>query len=182
MVDTPSPLELSTVEEIPSALEPSLPIVSCVVTPAPSEPSSTQPDSPFSVASPVETSRCHVPASRVKPTRRTENERFEQSLDKVYADFVRFEASKKLPHMEWNGSDFAPQRPAPQPILQVNATIMVSAHKKFGVTWKGSRRGVYQSKLVHGIADTGCQVPLAVLIFLKRLGAPKISSFQLGME
>ena len=140
--------------------------------PALAEPPSMQ--SEPSTSNPIGTNdRETSSARRTTHTRRTESERYEQSLDKVYADFVKFEASRKLPHMEWDGSDFVPQRPAPQPVLRVNATIMVAAHKKFGVAWKGSRRGLFKSKSVDGIADTGCQVPLAGVDFLEEIGCPK---------
>ena len=157
MVEDSPPLAPSMVEENPST-----------------DPSPTRPRPTFAAASSTGTPESEAsPATRTKPSRRSADERLEQSLDKMYADFVKFEASRRLPHMEWNGSDFVPQRPAPQPVLQVNATIMVEAHRKFGVSWKGSRRGIYQSRRVSGIADSGCQVPLAGVDFLESIGCPK---------
>ena len=157
MVEDSPPLAPSMVEENPST-----------------DPSPTRPRPAFAAASSTGTPESEAsPATRTKPSRRSADERLEQSLDKMYADFVKFEASRRLPHMEWNGSDFVPQRPAPQPVLQVNATIMVEAHRKFGVSWKGSRRGIYQSRRVSGIADSGCQVPLAGVDFLESIGCPK---------
>ena len=86
----------------------------------------SSPDPAFSAACSTETTADEAsPVCRSKLTRRNADERYEESLDKMYADFVKFEAARRLPHMEWDGSDFVPQRPAPQPVLQVNATIMV---------------------------------------------------------
>ena len=43
---------------------------------------------------------------------------------------------KKQPHLVWNGSDFAPGRPAPPPKLKIDVTLMRAAHIKFGCYWK----------------------------------------------
>lgn len=110
---------------------------------------------------------------RVRQSRRTTEERCEESLDKVYADFVKYDSKRKQPHMEWDGAKFIPQSPAPQPYVEVNATIMLAAHEKFGISWKGSRRGVYSSRSVEGIADSGCQTCLAGVDFLEKIGCPK---------
>ena len=173
------PLSVSDVGEEPSSTDPPVSITSLIEFPALMKPTPTPSEPEPSTACTTETTdgeattAKHSTAKHKVSTRRTASERYEESLDKVYADFVKFEGSRKLPHMEWNGADFVPQRPAPQPVLRVKATIMVAAHKKFGVVWKGSRRGLFDSKPVDSIADTGCQVPLAGVDFLEEIGCPK---------
>ena len=58
------------------------------------------------------------------------------------------------PHMEWNGAQFVLQTPAPSPKLDVNVSIMHSAHTKLVVNWKGSRKGISQPRVVSAIADS----------------------------
>ena len=77
------------------------------------------------------------------------------------------------PHMEWNGAQFVPQTPAPSPKLDVNVSIMHSAHTKLGVNWKGSRKGIYQPRVVSAITDTGCQTCTAGVEFLEVIACPE---------
>ena len=93
--------------------------------------------------------------------------------DKTFASTLLQEGKKGYPHMEWNGSTFIPQRPAPSPELEVNASIMHSAHKKFGMRWSGSRKGTYKPHAVNAIADTGCQTCTAGVDFLENIGCPQ---------
>ena len=118
--------------------------------------------------------------SRTISTRRNADERYDESMDKMYADFVKFEASGKLPHMEWDGSDFVPQRPAPQPVLQVNATIMVSAHKKFVCLGKEAVVDCIRVERSMASPTVDVRCPWLDLISWKKLGAPKNSSSQLA--
>ena len=95
-------------------------------------------------------------------------------LRKCWIQFMQIcESSRGLPNMEWAGSDFVPTRPASQPAIRVSATIMLAEHKKFGLAWKGSRRGVYHRKLVEGTSDSGSQVPIDGLDFLEKIKCPK---------
>ena len=75
------------------------------------------------------------------------------------------------PHMEWDGQDFVPQPPAPSPFIAVEATMMEAAHKKLGVSWRGSRRGVFNPRQLKGLGDTGCQTCTAGTDFLDQIGA-----------
>ena len=97
----------------------------------------------------------------------------ESSTDKVFADFLKYESSKKQPHMEWDGANFVPTKPRASPTVEVKTTLMVSAHGKFGVKWRGSRKGVYQSKRVDVVADSGCQTCIAGTDLLERIGCPE---------
>ena len=99
--------------------------------------------------------------------------REESSTDKVFADFLRYQISKKQPHMEWDGANFVPTKPRPSPVLEVNTALMLSAHEKFGVKWRGSRKGAYQSKRVKVVADSGCQTCIAGTDLLERIGCPE---------
>ncbi len=93
--------------------------------------------------------------------------------DKAFAATVMRNEKKGYPHMEWDGVMFIPRRPAPSPKLKVNASIMHSAHRKLGVRWKGSRRGIYKPRSVNSIADTGCQTCTAGVNFLEEIGCPQ---------
>ena len=75
--------------------------------------------------------------------------------------------------MEWDGASFVPQRPAPSPKLDVSVSMMHLAHKKFGVTWKGSRKGTYRPTIVPAITDSGCQTCTAGVEFLGEVGCPE---------
>ena len=75
--------------------------------------------------------------------------------------------------MEWNGASFVPQRPAPSPKIDVNVSIMHSAHKKLGVNWCGSRKGSYSPTTVCAVTDSGCQTCTAGVEFLDDIGCPK---------
>ena len=75
---------------------------------------------------------------------------------------------KKQPHLVWNGSDFAPGRPAPPPKLKIDVTLMRAAHRKFGCRWK--EKGWKQSPLmIDAVADTGCQTCTAGTDIIKQL-------------
>ena len=111
--------------------------------------------------------------TRRRRTRKTPAEREESSVDKVFADFLRYDLARKQPHMEWDGARFVPTKPRPSPRVEVNATLMLTAHEKFGMTWKGSRRGVYRSNPVEAVADTGCQTCVAGIDLLEKIGCPE---------
>lgn len=95
------------------------------------------------------------------------------SADKAFAATIRRELRKGYPHMEWDGASFTPQRPAPTPQLEVNVSVMHSAHKKFGVNWCGSRKDAYRPHSVVAITDTGCQTCTAGVGFLEVIGCPQ---------
>ena len=78
-----------------------------------------------------------------------------------------------MPHMEWNGEEFAPKRPKPPPKLNVKVTVMHEAHKKFGVAWNGSRRQINKSHATDAVTDTGCQTCTAGADFLEYIGCPE---------
>ena len=75
--------------------------------------------------------------------------------------------------MEWNGSQFVPQTPAPSPKLDINASIMHSAYTKLGVNWKGSRKGIYKPRVVSAITDSGCQTCTSGVEFLDVIACPE---------
>ncbi len=76
------------------------------------------------------------------------------------------------PHMEWNGTEFAPQTPAPSPYINVEATLMSAAHDKLGVKWQGSRKRAFQPRSSRSLADSGCQTCTAGLDFVEEIGCP----------
>ena len=82
-------------------------------------------------------------------------------------------SSPNYPHMEWDGQDFVPQPPAPSPFITVGATMMEAAHKKLGVSWRGSRKGVFEPRQMKGLGDSGCQTCTAGSDFLDQIGCPK---------
>ena len=82
-------------------------------------------------------------------------------------------SSTSYPHMEWNGQGFVPQPPAPSPFITVEATLMEAAHKKLGVSWRGSRKGAFISRNTKGLGDTGCQTCTAGTDFLQHIGCPR---------
>ena len=97
----------------------------------------------------------------------------EESGDRSFAHVMKSQMpTNGIPHCEWDGTDFVPTRPSPSPKITVNVSIMHAAHKKFGVTWKGSRRGAFKSHAVDAIADSGCQTCSAGFDTLERIGCP----------
>ena len=78
----------------------------------------------------------------------------------------------KYPHMEWINGEFVPQRPAPSPLITVQATVMEAAHTKLGVKWEGSRKGAFKQRTTKGLADSGCQTCTAGVDFLSEVGCP----------
>ena len=74
--------------------------------------------------------------------------------------------------MEWDGAAFKPARPAPSPRVDVNVTLMQAAYEKMGVKWTGSRKGMFQSRTVSAVADSGCQTSTAGVEFLEEIGCP----------
>ena len=106
-----------------------------------------------------------------------ERRRDEISGDKAFAATVKANLKsgvpRGVPHCEWDGTDFVPTRPKPPPRVDVNVSIMHAAHKKFGVDWRGSRRGIHQSRNVPSIADSGCQTCSAGTDVLELLGCPR---------
>ena len=77
------------------------------------------------------------------------------------------------PHCEWDGTDFVPTRPKPSPKVDVNVSVMHSAHNKFGVHWKGSRRGTFASHTISAFADSCCQTCTAGTDVLEQIGIPE---------
>ena len=63
----------------------------------------------------------------------------------------------KRPHLQWKDGDFKAISPAAPPKLDVNVSIMHTAHKKFGLVWNGSRKCAFNTHNIQAIADTGCQ-------------------------
>jgi hypothetical protein len=105
---------------------------------------------------------------------RVKNERNATSrADKAFAATLLHDSKKGYPHMEWDGSMFIPQPPAPSPEIRVNASIMHSAHQKLGLRWSGSRKSAYKPRSVDAIADTGCQTCTAGIDFLEEIGCPQ---------
>ena len=76
------------------------------------------------------------------------------------------------PHMEWNGTSFTPTPPSPPPRMDINVSMMHTAHEKFGVKWNGSRKGLYKRHTVTTLADSGCQTCTAGVDFLEEIGCP----------
>ena len=95
------------------------------------------------------------------------------SADKSFGAAVSVAERKSYPHMEWDGSAFSPTKPKPPPTLNVNVTMMLEAHKKCGVHWKGSRKGAFQSHSVQTYADTCCQTCTAGVDFINQIGCPE---------
>ena len=77
------------------------------------------------------------------------------------------------PHCEWDGTEFVPTRPKPSLKVQANVSVMHAAHEKFGVRWKGSRRGIFASRAVEAFADSCCQTCTAGLDLLEQIGIPE---------
>ena len=97
------------------------------------------------------------------------------SEDKVFALSVKPMTPSEhlgIPHMEWNGTDFAPKRPAPSPRIDIQVSIMHAAHERFGVKWKGSRKGIHKPHTVRTLADSGCQTCTAGIDILEEIGCP----------
>lgn len=99
--------------------------------------------------------------------------REEMSEDKSFAQAMKMDMKKGLPHCEWDGTDFVPTRPKPSPKVKVNVTLMHAAHKKFGCQWEGSRKGTYKSHTVEAVADSGCQTSSAGMDILEQIGCPE---------
>ena len=101
----------------------------------------------------------------------------EKAEDKAFAMSLTNRCSQvsstNYPHMEWDGQGFSPQPPAPSPFISVEATMMEAAHRKLGVSWNGSRKGVFEPRQSKGLGDTGCQTCTAGPDFLDQIGCPK---------
>ena len=91
------------------------------------------------------------------------------SSDKAFAATVL----KRYPHMEWDGTEFTPDTPAPSPRLDVKVTLMPAAYKKLGIEWSGSRKTLHRSHQVNALADSGCQTCTAGEDLLKDIGCPE---------
>ena len=76
------------------------------------------------------------------------------------------------PHCEWDGSEFVPKRPKPSPQVEVNVTVMHAAHKKFGVQWRRSHKGIHKPRKADAVADSGCQTCSAGTDVLNNIGCP----------
>ena len=74
--------------------------------------------------------------------------------------------------MEWDGENFVPRSPAYSPYINVETTLMQSAHTKLGVRWQGKTRGAFQPRKIKGLADTGCQTCNGGLDFLNEINCP----------
>ncbi len=110
---------------------------------------------------------------RRAPKRAKASRRKLASEDKSFGAAMVIASKKGFPHMEWDGAQFAPTRPKPPPRLDVNVSVMHEAHKKFGVTWSGSRRGIHKSHKTDAVSDTGCQTCTAGTDFLEEIGCPE---------
>ena len=73
------------------------------------------------------------------------------------------------PHLVWKGKTFAPEKPTPPPKINVNVTMMHAANEKFGRKWRGSRKGISDSKVMEAVADTGCQTCTAGIDVIQQL-------------
>ncbi len=104
--------------------------------------------------------------------------REEESEDKCFAAALSHDLKNSQlgtlppPHCEWNGTEFVPRRPKPSPKVEVNVAIMHVAHRKFGIQWKGSRRGAHKSRRTKAVADSGCQTCSAGTDVLEQIGCP----------
>ena len=76
------------------------------------------------------------------------------------------------PHLEWIDGKFQQKYPNPSPMLQVEASIMHTAHKKLGLKLHGDRKSFNNRVVIEGLADTGCQTCIAGEEFLKEIGCP----------
>ena len=100
-----------------------------------------------------------------------------ESTDKAFASAI-LTIAKVCPgltrhsHMEWDGNTFVPTTPTPPPMINVTATMMPVAHRKLGIKWTGSRKGLYKPRLVPSLADSGCQTSTAGTDFLEKIGCP----------
>ena len=81
-------------------------------------------------------------------------------------------SATKCSHLQWKDGAFMPTSPDPPPRLHTTASIMHNAHKKLGLTWKGSRKGAFDDHTLEAIADTGCQTCTAGKDILSKLCCP----------
>ena len=49
---------------------------------------------------------------------------------------------------------------------------MHAVHKKFGLQWKGRRKGTYKPRQMDAVADSGCQTCSAGIDVLEKIGCP----------
>ena len=49
---------------------------------------------------------------------------------------------------------------------------MHAAHKKFGIAWKGSHKGIHRPHPLDAVADSGCQTCSAGVDVLQKIGVP----------
>ena len=97
------------------------------------------------------------------------------SEDKVFAlsiKSLKHGEQPGIPHMEWTGAEFSPKPPASSPRMEIGVSIMHSAHERFGVKWKGSRKGIYKPHTVSTLADSGCQTCTAGIDLLEDIKCP----------
>ena len=85
---------------------------------------------------------------------------------------VDIEANHKeglgMPHMEWNGKEFVPEKPASPPKIAVSIVVMDDVHKKFGKRHAGPLGSPKQVTC----PDTGAQTCNMGLDVLKKLNIP----------
>ena len=98
--------------------------------------------------------------------------RMVNSDDKCFALSMKT-GLKRVPHCEWNGTEFSPTRPKPSPRIDVNVSVMHAAHKRFGINWTGSHKGIHKPLMVEVVADSGCQTCSAGIDVLQRIGCPE---------
>ena len=102
-------------------------------------------------------------AKKIRQRQRREVEREKKarrqiaSEDKAFASYASKSISNAQPHLQWQVDRFVPMAPAPSPRINIEVSIMHSAHEKLGRQWKGSRQGIFNSNTLSAIADTGCQ-------------------------
>lgn len=105
-----------------------------------------------------------------------QNRKAVDSDDKAFAASIKSglggEHRRGYPHMEWDGSTFTPTPPSPSPRMDVKVSMMHTAHEKFGMKWKGSRKGAYKPHTVTTLADSGCQTSTAGIDLLEEIGCP----------
>ena len=110
--------------------------------------------------------------ARQRKRRREAKAKAVNRADKAFATSLISTETKHYPHMEWNGEDFVPRSPAYSPYINVETTVMRSAHTKLGVKWQGKTRGAFETVKTKSLADTGCQTCNGGLDFLKEINCP----------
>ena len=101
-----------------------------------------------------------------------ENRLSTNSNDKSFARAVLSQNSNKKPHLQWIKGQFQQKQPPPAPMMQILAMVMHSVHAIHGRHWRGSRNGIFESRKIEALGDTGCQTCTAGENFLERINCP----------